>query len=728
MKFKKLISIIVILVLMITNISFAEDNSNMGSVGEGYGTPDFDIRTIELWQTQSVNIPIAKISLWNEETKEIVDSFIVSSYSNEDLQDLRLVSNMTKVEYMELGGQLNDEIKNSLAVEDEYIQVSNIIHIPNFPKLLLRSDEGNVFNKAKEYFSNQNNMKTLLSSFRVDNEDANKLILLIEPMGIFKVNNKNNETLILLTSAEIGLLSYNKHQMFNCYIHTGEMDIIPFTSYYYTQLYQVIPFSTFKTNKEKLVNILPCNNKYKNSWTVVSGNDYLDMINSLGCFEVYSFINKKEEATKSEIKKEVKSADIEYYTNCWVISSVNVSSTQGFPYQSDSPGTAECSNGAKNNCLGGNGLAKITFTFDSDEELSTNSYTQSIAIPENGNALAWVKWKTPENPCNITINVSANSEDARLSENQINIEVVDPTNGRYPPNPEATDRNDGFVAPSRANGSWNIGSQKTLEWTTYNYNWHYDWHYICRNTSHGEECLNEIDASEYNTYGSSGGWSYEEEETASGGTRRVKVYWNDCNTCSCNYSDNVGDNHRCKHCTFSKEDWGWVEWTPVNHQVSITTSNEKLIRSSNSPNSNNSDYSIKSGYGVEFSIDTKCKYKKNGTSQSVSSARNAICPPQYMEFFMPEFNYENYEITSFNSLDSSYDDDNSFELPINPYSQFEQKCHFTPIWYPDGKYVVGVKIGQCFCPAGMLYICLDDISINIDGNAYDDWHIAPERN
>ena len=94
---------------------------------------------------------------------------------------------------------------------------------------------------------------------------------------------------------------------------------------------------------------------------------------------------------------------------------------------------------------------------------------------------------------------------------------------------------------------------------------------------------------------------------------------------------------------------------------------------------------------------------------------------------MPEFNYENYEITSFNSLDSSYDDDNSFELPINPYSQFEQKCHFTPIWYPDGKYVVGVKIGQCFCPAGMLYICLDDISINIDGNAYDDWHIAPER-
>ena len=267
MKFKKLISI-VILVLMITSISYAEDNSNMGSVGEGYGTPDFDIRTIELWQTQSVNIPIAKISLWNEETKEIVDSFIVSSYSNEDLQDLRLVSNMTKVEYMELGGQLNDEIKNSLAVEDEYIRVSNIIHIPDFPKLLLKSDEGNVFNKAKEYFSNQNNMKTLLSSFRVDNEDAHKLILVIEPMGIFKVNNETTETLILLTSAEIGLLSYNKHQMFNCYIHAGEMDIMPFTSYYYTQLYQVIPFSTFKTNKEKLVNILPCNNKYKNSTSI----------------------------------------------------------------------------------------------------------------------------------------------------------------------------------------------------------------------------------------------------------------------------------------------------------------------------------------------------------------------------------------------------------------------------------------------------------------------------
>ena len=87
------------------------------------------------------------------------------------------------------------------------------------------------------------------------------------------------------------------------------------------------------------------------------------------------------------------------------------------------------------------------------------------------------------------------------------------------------------------------------------------------------------------------------------------------------------------------------------------------------------------------------------------------------------------KITSFNDLDSiGYDEDNSFNFPVNPYSQFGQNCHFTPIWYPNGKYVVGAKISQCFCPAGMLTICNNNISININGNAYDDWHIAPEMN
>ena len=98
-----------------------------------------------------------------------------------------------------------------------------------------------------------------------------------------------------------------------------------------------------------------------------------------------------------------------------------------------------------------------------------------------------------------------------------------------------------------------------------------------------------------------------------------------------------------------------------------------------------------------------------------------------METFLPEYHYETYEIVSKTDIESE-DTTSSFTFPINPYSQFEQKCHFTPIWYPNGNYVVGVKIGQCFCPTGMLYICLDDISININGNAYDDWHIAPERN
>ena len=263
-------------------------------------------------------------------------------------------------------------------------------------------------------------------------------------------------------------------------------------------------------------------------------------------------------------------------------------------------------------------------------------------------------------------------------------------------------------------------------WITYDYEWHYDWHYICRNSYNSYECLNEINENEYNQYGASGGYSLVEEETNSGKTRLVRDYWHICNACSCNFVD-VGENHKCKICSFKKEDWGWVEWKERKHEITINAKNPILKRSKNSPNSNDSDTSIKSGYGIEFSIDTNIKYTNNDIKQNVSEAKDMVVPLQFMEVFLPEYNYEEYEITTFNDLDENgYKEENIFTLPKNPYSQFEQNCHFTPIWFPDGKYVIGVKLNKCYCPGGELNICYDDIYININGNAYDDWHIAPK--
>ena len=560
-------------------------------------------------------------------------------------------------------------------------------------------------------------MKTLLGSFRVDNEDANKLILLIEPMGIFKVNNgtvdipesfKETETLILLSSAEIGLLSYNNHQIFNCNVQDDGVNITPFKSYYHTQLYQVIPFSTFKTNKEKLVNILPCNNKYKSSWTIVSGSDYLDMINSLGCFEVYSNIatpSEAEIATKSDIEistsSEIREFYTTYYTNSWVVTGVDIKSKMGFPRQSYTPKTNK-DYAAKEGCLNKK-LAEITYEFDCSKNLEIDYHLQQLAIPMNSTAVSWVKWKCPSEPCTVVIDVTTNDEDAVPKYNQIVCTIIDPITGLYPPNAEATDRNDGFHAPGYATGSWDSGSKNTLSWKTYNYQWNYYWVYGCNKTIDDAGNLTE--------------WGLTQN-------------WDANHICEAHECPDV-PNHVCPtgKCHGIIEDWGYVTWSPVFHTLTLEINNEDLHRSENSPNTNGSDYSIKSGYGVELNVDTNCILSRQGLIISVNDVRNAVVPPQYMEVFLPEYNYENYAITSFNDYSGKdYEDENTFTLPTNPYSQFGQKCHFTPIWYPDGRYVIGTKISQCFCPAGMLYICNGNTSINISGNAYDDWHIAPEMN
>ncbi|MCL2068311.1 MAG: hypothetical protein FWH00_00260 [Oscillospiraceae bacterium] len=62
----------------------------------------------------------------------------------------------------------------------------------------------------------------------------------------------------------------------------------------------------------------------------------------------------------------------------------------------------------------------------------------------------------------------------------------------------------------------------------------------------------------------------------------------------------------------------------------------------------------------------------------------------------------------------------------NEYSQFVNPVHFTPIWYPDAaKYPVSFTVLDAWTPAGMLQYVITASNITIQGNVYDDWHIAP---
>ena len=70
--------------------------------------------------------------------------------------------------------------------------------------------------------------------------------------------------------------------------------------------------------------------------------------------------------------------------------------------------------------------------------------------------------------------------------------------------------------------------------------------------------------------------------------------------------------------------------------------------------------------------------------------------------------------------------DMTHEFKKNGYSTYERRTHFTPIWYPDGSYTPYTWLLDCWTPAGMLSMNLND-SIIIDGNLWSDWHIAPQK-
>lgn len=65
-----------------------------------------------------------------------------------------------------------------------------------------------------------------------------------------------------------------------------------------------------------------------------------------------------------------------------------------------------------------------------------------------------------------------------------------------------------------------------------------------------------------------------------------------------------------------------------------------------------------------------------------------------------------------------------FQFAKNIYSTYNQRVHFSPVWFPDGSYTVNTHVMDIWTPAGMLAMNLTD-DVTISGSLYDDWHIAP---
>ena len=85
-----------------------------------------------------------------------------------------------------------------------------------------------------------------------------------------------------------------------------------------------------------------------------------------------------------------------------------------------------------------------------------------------------------------------------------------------------------------------------------------------------------------------------------------------------------------------------------------------------------------------------------------------------------EFDLDRYSASLSAAMEITPDEKN----PTASDSTMKSGYGVNPIWYPDGSYTVNTWVIDCWTPAGMLSVNLTD-SLNIRGNLWDDWHIAP---
>ena len=327
--------------------------------------------------------------------------------------------------------------------------------------------------------------------------------------------------------------------------------------------------------------------------------------------------------------------DYEYRVNTEVITSVEVRGGQSDP---DSP---------------------VSVRFN----IQGRTYTVSnVYYPDGDSQLAWVRWRTPAEPCVITISVSVYGGGS--AQGTITCNIVD-LDGKDPPNPLADDRNNGFrpaSVPQKeqvTSASWGIWSP----WWQENWEWVENW----------QKC-----------------WHTDRWTDADGKTHRDRWY---------HWVDNGW-----------WEDHGWWEFDYNGYSASLTAS-MRITPDEKSPTATAS--TLKSGYGVQEKVTAKVTTNQ---SAAVTAAQNAVT-------YFPEFGYENY----WRLLEADISGrSTTFQFKANPYSTYNRRTHFTPIWYPDGSYTPYTWLLDCWTPTGMLSMNLTD-RVTIRGNLWEEWHIAPTK-
>ncbi len=289
--------------------------------------------------------------------------------------------------------------------------------------------------------------------------------------------------------------------------------------------------------------------------------------------------------------------------------------------------------------------------------------TTEIVLPEDGSQLVWSKWHTPAKPKSVTISadISGNSNAYFIGGSSKHKVIVD-LNEKIPPDPVA--KNPKTQKPIEKPNGFKISKlpQKANNTTATWGEWSAFW---------------------------KADWVWHEDWE-----------WNEYRKEWVDYGEWIDEG-----------DWEYF-WDQYSASLSTTYKikpDEKVPTAINNFNR----WEMKSGYGLNIDVSTNVFY--NSSSSDITGVQNIIN-------YFPEFNYSTYCRLSEKISESI---NAKFQLRKNKYSHYNQRSHFTPLWFPDNeKYTTYSEAIDLWTPAGMLSVGLDDY-INIKGNLFDDWRIVP---
>lgn len=341
-------------------------------------------------------------------------------------------------------------------------------------------------------------------------------------------------------------------------------------------------------------------------------------------------------------------------------------------------------------------LYPVTVNF----EIKGKNYPASngeIVFPDGASSLAYVKWKTPKKPQEMIIKATVNYKVIDYRDNgnggsiayikpekqEINIGVkLEELKENVPPNPDADDRNDFFSNNYKENDIEKYTENLSNEWKSYEAYWFPKMVEVKKDVW--------VDR----------GW-YKFNTIYYNAELKADMDLHPASTVKTAKGDEM------------KSGYGVDQLTKA--EIKISAEIEKEIEV---PLEDEDGNVVTDAEG-----NVVMTYKKIKEPYYVNSSECTTKIQNGASFFS-DFYFKTYwrllEETNTKSRTEAI-----MQFKPNKYSTYNNRTHFTPIWYPDDEYYkVATYIFDGWTPVGMLSTNLED-TVYIMGNLWDDWYVQP---